>query len=38
LLTRQAEFGVIPMTALQAQQGVDLVLQPELISKGVAAQ
>jgi len=38
LLTRQAEFGVTPMTALQAQQGVDLVLQPELISKGVAAQ
>jgi len=26
------------MTALQAQQGVDLVLQPELIAKGVAAQ
>src|SRR5210317_1830264 len=30
LLTRQAEFGVTPMTAVQAQQGVDLVLQPEL--------
>jgi len=26
------------MTALQAQQGVDLVLQPELIAKGVTAQ
>ena len=38
LLTRQAEFGVTPMTALQAQQGVDLVLKPELIAKGIAAQ
>jgi len=26
------------MTAVQAQQGVDLVLQPELITKGIAAQ
>ena len=38
LLTREAEFNVIPMTALQAQQGVDLVLKPELIAKGIAAQ
>jgi hypothetical protein len=38
LLTRQAEFGVTPMTAVQAQQGVDLVLQPELITKGIAAE
>ena len=38
LLTREAEFGVTPMTALQAQQGVDLVLKPELITKGVTAQ
>jgi len=29
---------VIPMTALQAQQGVDLVLKPELIAKGIAVQ
>jgi hypothetical protein len=26
------------MTAVQAQQGVDLVLQPELITKGIAAE
>ena len=38
LLTREAEFNVIPMTALQAQQGVDLVLKPELIAKGIAVQ